>query len=126
MTPTKINGFAVTLRTKNINGKILGKRIHTFVDLRLQSLPTAVGPFVKEEVWASIARLMESYLDDLREEQKIESYQVICDKRNNSQSFLNGGGYFALTIRYKHAQCLNLTELHYEMIKIDNNKTQKR
>ena len=107
-----INGYTLFVSKRCVNSKKIFTAVNECIFLRLQRA-TLIGDN-NNFVLANITRLLAELFEDLRVTGKVETFQVVCDARNNGKRFLSCKGFIAITVRYRQAHCLNMTELKYE------------
>ena len=62
----------------------------------------------------SFADLFEEWLEEKANEGKIDQWNVVCDSRNNKVARMEEG-HFVFDVYYRQHNCLNTTQLHYEI-----------
>lgn len=104
------HSYKVTKVYKAVNSKPLLKEVAGFVEEGLSEFGIQWDSEAQKE---TLVEVIEDYLSALLEvEGKIDSYKVICDRRNNKASDWEKGIY-KLDILYKQKNCLNTTQLLY-------------
>lgn len=98
---------------KNINSKPLFTAIDDFICQRISRV--ICSHTTNENVQFNVRRLTADFIKQYVDEKKIESFKIICDKRNNNSETLKNGIMFSISIRYRQINCLNFTELTYEV-----------
>jgi hypothetical protein len=101
---------------KSVNSKALYKEVN---DTVYGSIETLGVKWTSESHRCSFIEIIEDYLLDLEDENKIEQSKVICDKRNN-KTFSSLAKEFVFEVRFQQLGCINTTSLCYH---IANRKT---
>ena len=100
------------LTTKAVNSKPLLADITKLIQEGLNSRGITWASELHREAFAD--GLNEILHNDFVEPGRIEQWNVICDRRNNTMKDMNNGSYF-LEVRYKQKNCLNFTRLLYHI-----------
>jgi len=103
-------GFHMQAKTKNVNSDVLCKDI-------LQTLQESASDFIRKYNVASefydtkqMTEFLEIYFGEMVVAKTIEQYDIICDKRNNTDvDFRKGNIHLKVTFVQMH--CLNVTEI---------------
>lgn len=103
----------VKIVKRNINSKILFEEINETIFEAITSLGVR---WSNEANRSAFVEVLEDYLEDKVEEQKIEQYKVVCDKRNN-KSFSDRKKHYLLEVFYKQPHCLNTSRIEYHISK---------
>lgn len=94
---------------KSVNSKPLLREIHEYITMGMEELGV---DWDNDFHRMSFVSLIEDMLTDLEEEDKIEQWDVCCDRRNNTSADMAAGRY-VLDVKYKQRHCLNVTALRY-------------
>ncbi len=100
-----------TLTEKAVNSKPLFNEIHDFIAEGLNDMGVVWNSDSHRDSFISI---VEDWLEEKWQEGKIEQFKVICDFRNNKIADMESGKYI-IDVYYKQRNCLNTTQLHYEV-----------
>lgn len=107
-----MNRTNVVVRTRNINSKILFNQVN---DSILEAINTSDIRWKDDIHRASLIDVLEEFLETLADDSKITQFVAMCDIRNNTLEELERGTV-KLTIKYKQKDCLNTTEITYQII----------
>ena len=103
----------VTVKTKNVNSKLLFKNINDAVrKISDECIVPTVTLFAYEYEYGQLSMFLNTFMAVLKEKEVVRHYDVICDVRNNPQIQTRAGVIKAL-IKYKQKNCLNVTEIDY-------------
>lgn len=94
-----------------VNSKPLFEEIHDFVGAGMSETGLS---WTSDALRHSYLDLVDELLSEVADEGKIEQWDVRCDARNNKASDM-ANGKFILDVFYKQRNCLNTTQLHYEV-----------
>jgi hypothetical protein len=104
----------VSVKSKNVNSKILFKSIDEIVREGHHSFVAPSSSYMLFSVeysYAQLAEYIDMSMEDLSERALIRQYDVICDHRNNPPA--DGSKDVIMTIRFRQTHCLNWTEITY-------------
>jgi hypothetical protein len=101
-----------TLTKRAVNSKPLFEEIHDFIVTGMDD--TGVN-WASEVQRTAYIEMLDEFLAEVAEEGKIEQWDVRCNSRNNKLSDMNNGK-FVVDVFYKQRNCLNTTQLRYEII----------
>lgn len=96
------------------------KVIHSNSKILLTMITTFIGEIIDnyDVIWENnsqrdaILEIIDEFLEDLKDNGKLEQWDVICDKRNNNR-FTADSGTVLLDITYRQKNCYNITKLLY-------------
>ena len=103
-----------TLTTRAVNSKHLlsGIRLFEKIFTEYQII------WSNEGMRQSVVDMIDGMMEDIATAGKISQWNVICDYRNNKVSEMAVGRYY-ITITYRQTNCLNTTELKYQIVEDD-------
>lgn len=104
----------IVTKHRSINSRRLFELVDRFVMERFDRLNTNTE-VCSDNVQFNISKLCSEFFEELKKQNRIDTYQVICDARNNCTEFQNNNGYLAITLKYRQRDCLNTTRLCYEV-----------
>lgn len=104
------------LTPKAVNSKSLMEEIHEFVTVGMEETGVNWSSDVQRE---SYIEMLDDFMYEIAEENKIEQWDVRCDGRNNKASDMNSGKYL-LEVMYRQRNCLNVTVLRYDVTDTDD------
>lgn len=96
-------------KVKAANSKLLLEEITSFIEEGLDSMGVIWGSETHRD---SFVGVIDEWLDEKHQENKIEQYKVVCDLRNNKVSEMERGN-FILDVYFKQRNCINTTNIHY-------------
>lgn len=99
-----------TLKTRAVNSKKLLGSIRGFEKIFTEYQVI----WSNEGMRQSVCDMIDGMMEDIAVSGKISQWNVICDYRNNKVSAMTVGIYH-LDITYRQTNCLNTTELNYEI-----------
>jgi len=97
------------LTTKHVNNKRILKDVTDFVDEIINNFSIMWSSDSQRD---AILEVIDEHLQDMVEQNKIEQWNVVCDRRNNKPSDVQNK-MTHLDITYRQRNCFNITELHY-------------
>ena len=98
----------VNIKTKNVNSKNLYNEINEFIETGLLTPGISWTSQVHRE---SFGEVVEEWLEEFKQDDRITQYNVVCDERANpSSQDLNT---FRVIVTYKQRHCLNTTSAEY-------------
>lgn len=102
----------VMLRTRNVNNERIKRDIDKIV---MEVIKQDWSSLLKLELQVDLVEYLEVYLNEFAEsETSLDTVEVICDHRNNTREDC-ADGKVNLTVRYQQQNCLNVTDLTYEI-----------
>lgn len=111
MNNTNIDNLKVGLVKKSVNSTHLANAIDAFVFDGLSEFAAGWhNPYHRE----MFLEILEHGMEELSNIGKITQWDVVCDSRNNKMSNINAGKY-NLVVKFKQTNCVNTTQLIYEL-----------
>ena len=107
-----VHNVDVLLRTKCVNNDRICREVDV---IGMEVIEHYLSTLQNVDAQLETAEILEDYLAEYVEsERSILGVEVICDARNNSRKDCEDGKVH-LTIKYRQQNCLNITELAYEI-----------
>lgn|SRR5688572_4688890 len=100
---------AVKRNLKAINNKLLVEEVVSFVDDAIINFGVNWESDAQRE---SFVEHIKELMSELVEEERIEQFKVVCDRRNNSSDDMLDG-IFKFDVHFKQRNCLNTTKVLY-------------
>ena len=100
-----------TLKETGINSPSLHNNIRDFIE---EGLEHGGVQWANEHHRVSFGDVIDNWLFELCDDDKIEQWNVVCDKRNNTTKNM-ANGYFIFTVKYKQRHCVNVTTITYSI-----------
>jgi len=101
-----------TLKTRAVNSKALQRKISELVEEAIEESGVLWSSDTHRESFVEVVDEWLEQFADLTGE--ITQWNVICDLRNNKIADLESGTY-TFDITYRQKNCLNTTQLQYEI-----------
>ncbi len=102
----------VITKAKNVNSKTLYNLINDYVSEGINAGEIRWKDEIHRD---SFVEVIEEFLREIADDGKITQFKALCDLRNNTMDELENGSV-KLTIDYKQKQCLNTTEITYQIV----------
>ena len=103
-----------TLKTKSVNSKTLFNEVSNFINDIIDGFGIIWDSDSQRD---AIIEVIEEFMEDLQNDNKIEQWDIVCDARNNKQEDVKNK-IVHLEIHYKQKNCLNITKLLYKIEEI--------
>ena len=111
--------LTITHTGRNVNNKSLQ---HEFVDLMMINAEDFI---IRHRIFgektpryshdfSQLVEFLLAHCEDMVDEKKITTHDVICDHRNNDVITLDDG-FAIVSIKYQQFNCLNVTELEFKI-----------
>lgn len=98
-----------TLKTRNINSKSVVGNISIFVNSIIEDFNIIWNSSSQRD---AILEIIQTHLEDMAADNKIEQWNVVCDGRNNKRCDIENK-ITHLDIEFKQLNCYNITTLKY-------------
>lgn len=99
------------LTKKSVNSKNLFEEIHDFVTTGMDDTGVNWASDVQRTAYIE---MVDEYLAEVAAEGKIEQWDIRCNSRNNKLIDMSNGK-FVVDVFYRQKNCLNTTQLRYEI-----------
>ncbi len=102
----------VLLRTKSVNNDRISREVDAIV---MDIIKSDVSMLENVHQQVEMAEILEDFLTEYAAtEPSLQTFEVICDSRNNTKQDYEDGKVH-LSVRYQQLNCLNVTELAYQL-----------
>ena len=98
-----------TLKTQHVNSNRLLGDVCSFVSSIITDFNII---WSNDSQRAAILEIIDEHLQDLANDNKLEQWDVVCDKRNNTRQDITNK-ITHLYVEYKQRNCFNVTRLYY-------------
>lgn len=101
----------IKVETRGVNSKLLTDEVITFMSETLNN--TFFHDFAEEHDRDVVVEYLEHFYHVMLEQDLIEQFDIIFDKRNNTRSDMFNGLY-ELETKFKQRNCLNATSVTFK------------